>query len=221
MAVVINEFLAVNTSGLQDQDGDRSDWIELKNTDASPINVAGWHLTDDDQDLDKWTLPSASIPAGGYLVVFASGKDRAVAGQELHTNFSLEQMGESLLLVMPDGTTVADSFEPYPEQVANISYGRGASTVITENLVGEFGAVRALVPNSTTSTTWYTTNFNDLSWLSGAGGVGFDTVPDYDPYINLDIQTQMLNVRASAYLRYKFSVANPADITATQDPDAV
>ena len=65
----------------------------------------------------------SSIPAGGYLLVFASGKDRAVAGQELHTNFSLEQMGEYLALVMPDGTTVADSFAPFPAQVANISYG--------------------------------------------------------------------------------------------------
>ena len=90
-----------------------------------PINLAGWHLTDDAADLDKWTLPATNIPAGGYLVVFASGKDRAVAGQELHTNFSLEQNGEYLALVMPDGTTVADAFDPFPEQLANISYGRG------------------------------------------------------------------------------------------------
>ena len=90
MAVVINEFLAWNTNGIIDQDGDRSDWIELRNTDVMPIDVAGWHLTDEVDLPGKWTLPSTTIAAGGYLRIFASGKDRAVSGQELHTNFSLE-----------------------------------------------------------------------------------------------------------------------------------
>ncbi len=45
--VVINELLASNVDGIVDQDGEHSDWIELKNTDAAPVNLAGWHLTDD------------------------------------------------------------------------------------------------------------------------------------------------------------------------------
>src|SRR3712207_2152839 len=76
--LVINEFLALNTSGVQDKDGDRSDWIELRNTDAAPINVGGWHLTDDPADLDKWELPSITVQPGGYLTLFASGKDISV-----------------------------------------------------------------------------------------------------------------------------------------------
>jgi hypothetical protein len=79
--LVINEFLANNTAGLQDEDGDRSDWIELKNTTAAPIELAGYHLTDDAAILDKWTLRAVSIPAGGHLVVFASGKDRTIVGE--------------------------------------------------------------------------------------------------------------------------------------------
>ena len=46
-AVVINEFLAVNSSSLQDEDGDNSDWIELLNTGTTTVSLAGWHLTDD------------------------------------------------------------------------------------------------------------------------------------------------------------------------------
>ena len=124
--VVINEFLAVNTNGVQDQDGDRSDWIELRNTSAAAVNLAGWHLTDDSGDLDKWEIPAVNLAPGAYLTIFASGKDRAVAGQELHTNFSLEQNGEYLALVMPDGVTVVHAFDPFPPQVANVSYGAGA-----------------------------------------------------------------------------------------------
>jgi hypothetical protein len=212
--LVINEFLAHNTAGLQDEDSDRSDWIELKNITAAPINLAGYHLTDDSADLDKWTLPAVSIPAGGHLVVFASSKDRTVIGQNLHTNFSLDEAGEYLALVAPDGVTVEDAFDPFPAQLANISYGRGGQTPITENLVGEVAPFKYLVPSAGTSTTWYTTGFNDSTWTSAAGGVGFDTGPDYDPYFTVDLQSQMLNVRASVYLRYAFPVIDPADVTA-------
>src|SRR5262245_55806874 len=56
MAVVISEFMAANTNGLADQDGAHSDWIELYNNGPSPVDLAGWHLTDDNADLDKWTF---------------------------------------------------------------------------------------------------------------------------------------------------------------------
>src|ERR671912_1451380 len=92
--VVINEFLANNNNGLLDQDNDRPDWIELRNTDAAPVNLGGYYLTDDAANPTKWRFPAVSIPAGGYLVVFASTKNRAVAGQQLHTNFALEANGE-------------------------------------------------------------------------------------------------------------------------------
>jgi hypothetical protein len=214
--LVINEFLAANTAGLQDEDGDRSDWIELKNITAAPIDLAGYHLTDDSADLDKWTLPATSIPAGGHLVIFASGKDRTVLGQNLHTNFALNEAGEYLALVQPDGITLEDAFDPFPAQLANISYGRGGQVPISENLVGEAGPFKYLVPSAGTSATWYTTGFNDATWTAGVGGVGFDTAPTYDPYIDVDIQAQMLNVRASVYLRYAFPVVDPTDVASLQ-----
>src|SRR6187455_849207 len=45
--VVISEFLANNNTGLVDEDGQRSDWIELYNNGTTAENLAGWHLTDD------------------------------------------------------------------------------------------------------------------------------------------------------------------------------
>ena len=60
--------------------------------------------------------------------MFASGKDRAIAGAELHTNFSLARGGEFLALVDPDGTSIVDQFDPsYPRQEAGFSYGRDSS----------------------------------------------------------------------------------------------
>ncbi|MDC0936695.1 lamin tail domain-containing protein, partial [Pirellulales bacterium] len=211
--VVINELLAVNDSGLQDEDGFRSDWIEFHNTTAAAVDLTGWHLTDDAANLTKWTIPAVQIPASGYLVVFASGKDRAVAGQNLHTNFALSEQGEYLALVQPDGATIADAFAPFPEQVADVSYGRGGQTLISENLVGEQAPVKALVPDAGTSSTWYAPGFDDSTWAADIGGAGYDQEPTFLPYFNLDVGPQMHNVRGSAYLRYAFPVVNPDEVT--------
>src|SRR5438552_3733854 len=108
--VVISEFLAENDGGLRDQDGDTPDWIELYNNSAANVNLAGWHLTDSPTNLTKWTFPSTDLGPGSFLIVFASGKDRTVAGSELHTNVKLDNDGEYLALVMPDGTTIAHSY---------------------------------------------------------------------------------------------------------------
>ncbi|MDB4289287.1 lamin tail domain-containing protein, partial [bacterium] len=99
----ISEFLSSNVSGLKDEDGAYSDWIEIHNPDEAPIDLGGWHLTDDPALLNKWTFPSVSIPAGGYLVVFASAKDRTLS-TPLHTNFKLSVDGEYLALVSPSLT---------------------------------------------------------------------------------------------------------------------
>src|ERR1041385_3727118 len=74
-SVIISEFLAHNTSGLVDEDGDFSDWIELYNGGATAVNLGGWYLTDDPANLTKWAFSSTNIAAKGFLVVFASGKD--------------------------------------------------------------------------------------------------------------------------------------------------
>src|SRR5688572_32316240 len=64
--VRISEFLAQNDGGLRDIDGETPDWIELQNDSASPVSLAGWHLTDSPTNLTRWTFPATSLPPGGY-----------------------------------------------------------------------------------------------------------------------------------------------------------
>ena len=59
-------------------------------------------------------------------MIFASGKDRTDPAAELHTNFKLTGEGEYLALVEPDGTTVSQVFDPFPQQYTGISYGIGS-----------------------------------------------------------------------------------------------
>lgn len=125
---VISEFMAANSSTLVDEDGAYSDWIELHNPDASAVDLAGWYLTDTASNRRKWQLPALTLPAGGYVVIFASNKNRRDPAARLHTNFALSAEGEYLALVKPDGTTVAFEYAPaYPAQEDDVAFGLPAS----------------------------------------------------------------------------------------------
>src|SRR5690606_10773915 len=109
---VISEFMADNQGNLLDEDGQSSDWIELANWGDQPLALGGYSLTDNPENLTRWTLPARSLQPGEHLLIFASGKDRRDPGKTCHTNFSLARDGEFLALVHPDGRTIVDAFIP-------------------------------------------------------------------------------------------------------------
>ncbi len=132
--LVINEFLAANRTGLTDEDGDYSDWIEIYNPGRTAVNLSGWSLTDDAGQPEKWTFPNISLAGGEYLLLFASGKNRipGETGTPLHTNFKLNREGEFLGLYNILDCTWVDvtspelsQGSPYSKQFRDISYGRG------------------------------------------------------------------------------------------------
>lgn len=122
LSLRINEFQASNVATLTDEEGIYSDWIELYNSSTSSVNLTGWSLTDDPAMPRKWVFPNVSLNAGDYLVVFASGNDRRIAGKPLHVGFKLSADGEYLALNAPDGNA-STVFNPYPEQAPDQSYG--------------------------------------------------------------------------------------------------
>ena len=124
--VVIHEVMADNRLGLRDEDGAASDWLELHNPTTAPISLAGAALTDNAADLSKWPLPGVVLPAQGYLVIFASGKDRRDPAGTLHTNFSLAKGGEFLALTW-QGQVVNGFVPSFPPQVEDVSYGYRSS----------------------------------------------------------------------------------------------
>jgi hypothetical protein len=126
--LIINEFLTANvsTNGLADEDGDQPDWIEIRNRGANTLNLNGWSLSDDPDLPGLWTFPARTLAPGGYLVIFASGKDRRSTNinAALHTNFKLGNSGEHLALYTADSPRVLQhGFTPYPEQRNDVSYG--------------------------------------------------------------------------------------------------
>ncbi len=120
--LVINEVMASNATTIADEDGDFEDWIELYNGGSEPVNLFGWGLSDDYGNPFRWVFPDVSVQPGEFLLVWASGKNRSNPDNPLHTNFSISQAGEEVLITQPDGTR-QDELAPIPIPT-DISYGR-------------------------------------------------------------------------------------------------
>ena len=85
----ITEFMADNETALEDEDGDNTDWIEIFNSGSEAVDLEGYFLTDTATTPGMWSFPSVRIAENGFLLVFASGKDRRDPDSQLHTNFKL------------------------------------------------------------------------------------------------------------------------------------
>ncbi|MGI9243300.1 MAG: chitobiase/beta-hexosaminidase C-terminal domain-containing protein, partial [Verrucomicrobiales bacterium] len=213
----ISEFLADNSgSTLSDEDGFPADWIEIQNPDAA-ASINGYYLTDDPGDLTKWMLPDVTIGSNGYLVVFATGKNRTDPAGELHTNFALGAGGEFLALVAPDGQTIVSSFQPEaPQQYRDISYGIGNGGLVSaEDFVLLGAGLTYLVPESDIGSDWQGPEFDDASWAAAHSAVGWgysSTAVGDDIADDGDLRAVMRSVNASVYLRLPFQVSDPAGV---------
>lgn len=108
--IAINELITGGAKKFSDVDGDDSDWIELYNTTSRTIDLSGKYLTDDEEELRKWTFPEGTIIGpNGFLLVIASGKDKVDSLGYLHLNFSLSKDNpEPVLLVDSNGKDILD-----------------------------------------------------------------------------------------------------------------
>jgi hypothetical protein len=120
--VRLSEILASNQSAL-DHEGTHPDAVELYNPNATAVDIAGFRLTDDITNPDKFTFPAGTrIPAGGYLVVFANNPDGTTG---LHVGFQLSKGGQTLALYdsVDNGGTLLDSVT-FGLQATDYSIGR-------------------------------------------------------------------------------------------------
>jgi hypothetical protein len=132
----ITEWLAENDGAFRDPaDNDSEDWFEIYNPTASVVDLSGWKLTDDPVSATPFIVPNGwSIPAGGYLLVWADNESAQntaspTAGSQLHVSFRLSNTGDTIQLSAPDGHVIDSvSFGP---QVANRSEGRFPESSVT------------------------------------------------------------------------------------------
>ncbi|MCX6254932.1 MAG: lamin tail domain-containing protein [Bacteroidia bacterium] len=118
--IVINEFMASNSSTMADQIGEYDDWIELYNCTNGIIALGDLYLSDSYSNLYKWKFPDNTvILPQSYLVIWAD-ENGSQAG--LHANFKLSATGERIALAS-EVAGIIDSYS-FGEQTTDISMQR-------------------------------------------------------------------------------------------------
>ena len=117
--VHVNEILTANSSTSLDPDFKQfSDWIELYNYSDDEINLDGYHLSDDKNSPNKYSLPNSTISAHGYKIIWAD--KRNTNANDIHTNFKLSMNEDNIVFSDDDGKIIDDI--TFVKQKSDISF---------------------------------------------------------------------------------------------------
>ena len=140
--IVVNEMCPANVKSAVDDFEQSSDWIELYNSGASNANLAGYMLSDNPLEKDKFVFGDVDIAAGGYLVVWASGRD---IGNDLNWD-TLVDYGAQVQYYAATAAPASDWREPGYDasswQLGASPLGQGYSHIAT-NITSQRVALRA------------------------------------------------------------------------------
>ncbi|OPZ90856.1 MAG: CotH protein [Firmicutes bacterium ADurb.Bin419] len=125
----INEVMASNKSSIRDGDlqepkygsegGAYSDWVEIYNSSSKAVDLTDYTLSDDSF---SWKFPQGIVPAKGYLLVWASDKNKVTQDGQLHCNFKISASGETLTLKNTTGAVI--DYVEIPSLSDDNSFGR-------------------------------------------------------------------------------------------------
>lgn len=125
--MTINELSCNNKYSLSDEYGENDDWIELYNAGVAPVNIAGWYISDTLNTtlfhrIPSWDPGKTTIPAGGYLILWADGQS---AQGVTHLPFKLDKDGEEVYLAKLTGGqySIIDEIA-FPKAKNDVTYGR-------------------------------------------------------------------------------------------------
>lgn len=106
--VKLNEISAANSIYVNDY-MKKDDWVELYNTTDKDIDLTGYYLTDNVENLTKFRIDETDVkdgnilPAHGFRLVWCSKLGRS--GREIHANFKLaNDEGAYVILSNPEQT---------------------------------------------------------------------------------------------------------------------
>jgi hypothetical protein len=210
--VVISEILASNKSFDLDNYGKASDWLELHNLSAFPVDLWEWTLSDDLERLDKWWIPNLAILPGESIRIWCSGRNQRNPKGTLHTNFKLSAKGETIYLTALEETipTHVFDYKDHP-QYPDISFGLDGSEstlrVLETDAKGRYFLPLAnLEPED-----WHQPVFDDSHWPQGKApfGANNNPVPKTAWEIRTDLSMLVPEGASKAYFRFPFSYTEP------------
>lgn len=180
--VVINEYCGANVSVSTDNFGENSDWVELYNAGAAPVNLGGYWMSDKLADIQKWQMPAINLAPGGRVIIWCTSRD--ITTGPYHTNFGLTQSEGSDYVILADpGGTIIDSTK-VRRCFPNHSRGRVPDGSAT------WGIFTAPTPNAANGAAVTYANKPDMSISGGMyGGPQNVTLSVADPTLTIRYTT--------------------------------
>jgi Na+-transporting methylmalonyl-CoA/oxaloacetate decarboxylase gamma subunit len=122
----INEVLVINDSNFVDGYGQRHAWVELYNSSAGTVNIAGCFLTNDKSNPRMYPVPKGDvltrIPPRQHILFWTDGN---ASHGTFHTNFTLDPDKDNYIAFYDaDGLTLVDEITIPAGQLPDVSYGR-------------------------------------------------------------------------------------------------
>lgn len=121
--LLINEFMASNSSTIADANGEFDDWIEIYNPGPIAVDMGRFYFSDSEEPFDDRIPGNAPdktiIQPGGYLIFWA---DSDTEQGPNHLKYNLSADGESISLYYKDGRLI--DTHTFGEQTTDVSEGR-------------------------------------------------------------------------------------------------
>ena len=126
--IIINEYMDKNLYSIIDEDGDRFNWVEIKNIGNEAVNLNGFSLSDNPDNSKKWCFPDVELKPGELRIVFLSGKNKIGKNGELHASFKLGSEDKQLVLFESRGKRT-DCVNVERLSYGNVSIGRSTDDI--------------------------------------------------------------------------------------------
>ncbi len=96
--LTLSEITANNQSNsIENEKGKMRDWIEIRNPSNDALQLGHLYLSDTYSNLTKWQFPDrAFIKPSEHMLIWADDLDKLMV--DLHTNFNLNSLGDTVIL---------------------------------------------------------------------------------------------------------------------------
>lgn len=101
----ISEVMTDNAAAIPDETGKFGDWVEIKNTLDTPMNIKGVGLSDR-SDRITFLFPDITLGAQEEIIVFCDDVNRDDPSTFLHAKFKLSSLGETVYLFDASGVSI-------------------------------------------------------------------------------------------------------------------
>ena len=127
--LIISEVMPSNAKYMIQDDGEYYDWVELKNISDSNIRLANYALSDDPNELHKFTLPDVTLEPGESYVIICSGNMDLTSKKYTHAPFTVSREEGWVYLSRVGETGCADFIRiydaPYQHSVGRVDGENG------------------------------------------------------------------------------------------------